>query len=64
MNEKEIKETVEEETEVETVEEETEVEISEIDLLKNQVTDLQNDVNKWKTDNYKVLADMENLKRR
>ena len=68
MNEKEIKETevetVEEETEVETVEEETEVEISEIDLLKNQVTELQNDVNKWKTDYYKVFADMENLKRR
>ena len=56
MSEKEIKET-----EVETNEE---VEISEVDLLKNQVAELQADVNKWKNEYYKVFADMENLKKR
>ena len=56
MSEKEIKET-----EVETSEE---AEISEVDLLKNQVTELQADVNKWKNEYYKVFADMENLKKR
>lgn len=65
MSEKEMKQ---EELEVEAVEEETkeeqEPEISEVDLLKNQVTELQGDVNKWKTDYYKVFADMENLKKR
>lgn len=63
MSEKEMKQ---EEQEVETVEDEVkeEVEISEVDLLKNQVTELQTEVNKWKTDYYKVFADMENLKRR
>ena len=59
MNDKELKET-----ELETVEEEKESEISEVDLLKNQITELQGDVNKWKTDYYKVFADMENLKKR
>lgn len=56
MCEKEVKET-----EVETNEE---AEISEVDLLKNQVTELQADVNKWKNEYYKVFADMENLKKR
>lgn len=59
MDDKELKET-----ELETVEEEKESEISEVDLLKNQITELQGDVNKWKTDYYKVFADMENLKKR
>ena len=59
MNDKELKEK-----ELETVEEEKESEISEVDLLKNQITELQGDVNKWKTDYYKVFADMENLKKR
>lgn len=56
-----------EEKEVETTEEvveEQEHEISELDLLKTQVAELQNDVNKWKTDYYKVFADTENLKKR
>ena len=56
MEEKEIKET--------EVEANEEVEISEVDLLKNQVTELQTDVNKWKNEYYKVFADMENLKKR
>lgn len=59
MNEKELKQ---EEQEVET--ETQEPELSEVDLLKNQITELQGEVNKWKTDYYKVFADMENLKRR
>ena len=59
MDEKELKQ---EEQEVET--ETQEPEISEVDLLKNQITELQGEVNKWKTDYYKVFADMENLKRR
>lgn len=68
MSEKEIKqeeikqEEIKEEVEKEEVE--TEVEISEADLLKNQITELQTEVNKWKTDYYKVFADMENLKKR
>lgn len=61
MCEKEVKETEVKETEVETNEE---AEISEVDLLKNQVTGLQADVNKWKNEYYKVFADMENLKKR
>lgn len=61
MCEKEVKETEVKETEVETNEE---AEISEVDLLKNQVTELQADVNKWKNEYYKVFADMENLKKR
>lgn len=59
MNEKELKQ---EEQEVET--ETQEPELSEVDLLKNQITELQGEVDKWKTDYYKVFADMENLKRR
>ena len=59
LNEKELKQ---EEQEVET--ETQEPELSEVDLLKNQITELQGEVNKWKTDYYKVFADMENLKRR
>ena len=52
-----------EETKQEEVTEEKE-EISETDQLKNQIADLTEQVNKWKTDYYKVFADMENLKRR
>lgn len=32
--------------------------------LENQLEKLENEVNTWKTDYYKVFADMENLKRR
>lgn len=64
MNEQEIKqEETKEETKQEEVTEEKE-EISETDQLKNQIADLTEQVNKWKTDYYKVFADMENLKRR
>ena len=50
-------EVVEEET-VETVEENKE------EQLLNRIEQLENEVNTWKTDYYKVFADMENLKRR
>lgn len=35
-----------------------------IKQLQHQIQDLNEQVNKWKTDYYKVFADMENLKRR
>lgn len=66
MNEQDIKqeEMKEEETKQEEVTEEEKEEISEADQLRNQIADLTEQVNKWKTDYYKVFADMENLKRR
>lgn len=60
MSEKEVKQ----ETEVTETEEEIVEEVSETEKLQNQITDLNEQVNKWKTDYYKVFADMENLKRR
>lgn len=49
----------------ETVEEvETADTVSVEDELKSKINDLENQVNTWKTDYYKVFADMENLKRR
>lgn len=57
------KEEVAEETE--SVDETTEVEEkSKEELLEEQVVKLQEEVTTWKTDYYKVFADMENLKRR
>lgn len=57
------KEEVAEETEI--VDETTEVEEkSKEELLAEQVVKLQEEVTTWKTDYYKVFADMENLKRR
>ena len=57
------KEEVVEETE--SVDETTEVEEkSKEELLEEQVVKLQEEVTTWKTDYYKVFADMENLKRR
>ena len=57
------KEEVVEETEI--VDETTEVEEkSKEELLAEQVVKLQEEVTTWKTDYYKVFADMENLKRR
>ena len=53
----EVKEEVVEET-VETVEENKE------EQLLKRIEQLENEVNTWKTDYYKVFADMENLKRR
>ena len=57
------KEEVKEEDAPETEEKVVE-EISEEEQLRNQIADLNEQVNKWKTDYYKVFADMENLKRR
>ena len=49
----------------ETVEEvDTTDTVSLEDELKTKIEDLENQVNTWKTDYYKVFADMENLKRR
>lgn len=53
----EVKEEVLEETQ-ETQEENKE------ELLLKRIEQLENEVNTWKTDYYKVFADMENLKRR
>lgn len=39
-------------------------EVDEIAQLKNQIADLNAQANQWKTDYYKVFADMENLKKR
>lgn len=55
----EVKETAEECSEDGIVEEK-----SEIDILKAQTKDLENDLNEWKTKYYKVFADMENMKKR
>ena len=54
-------ESVEEETVEETVEKEEEKE--EI-TVEEQLKALEEEVNTWKTDYYKVFADMENLKKR
>ena len=50
--------------EEEIEEQETVEEIDEASMLKNQISDLTEQVNQWKTDYYKVFADMENLKKR
>jgi len=67
MSEKEVKKEEVEETEAKTeaeVKETEEAAVSEEEKLQNQIADLNEQVNKWKTDYYKVFADMENLKRR
>ncbi len=57
MSEELVKEETVEETEVvEAVDEKKE--------LETKIANLENEVNAWKTDYYKVFADMENLKRR
>lgn len=69
MSKKDKKEVTEEtvetnmEAESEPKKEETQT-VSETDQLKNQMNELEQEVNKWKNDYYKVFADMENLKRR
>ena len=64
MSKKEKKDkTVEEEVVDETVKEEEVVESKE-ESIDAQVAKLEEEVNTWKTDYYKVFADMENLKRR
>lgn len=56
-----VEEMTEETTEeVENVEETKEAEVS----IEEQLATLEQEVNTWKTDYYKVFADMENLKRR
>lgn len=58
-------ETVEKEAQPETeTTEKKEASSSETDQLKNQISELEQEANKWKNDYYKVFADMENLKRR
>lgn len=59
----EMKEEAVEEVE-EAGEEKEVVEESKEELLEKQVAKLQEEVTTWKTDYYKVFADMENLKRR
>ena len=55
----------EEEVEQEVEQEEIEVvEETMIDSLEDKVAKLEEEVNTWKTDYYKVFADMENSKRR
>lgn len=63
------KDEVKDEEVVETVEDvkttaEEENEISEVELLQAQIKDLENEASEWKTNYYKVFADMENTKRR
>ena len=60
------KETTQEEVkeEQEVVEETQEKEEQKEESLENQMKKLEEEVNTWKTDYYKVFADMENLKRR
>lgn len=55
---------VEEETTEEATEEQEVVEKSKEELLEEQVAKLQEEVTTWKTDYYKVFADMENAKKR
>ncbi len=63
-------EKAEENKEEETKEEETpeeekaEPEVDEKTILEAEIKDLNEQVNRWKTDYYKVFADMENLKKR
>ena len=61
---KEAEETVEETTkeEAEEVKEETAEET--VDPKDEKIKNLESQINKWKTDYYKVFADMENLKKR
>ena len=57
--------TVAEDLKEEELEAEEEVEeVVEENTLEKQLETLQEEVNNWKTDYYKVFADMENLKRR
>ena len=59
------KETAQEEMKEEVIEEATEnVEVQQEEDLQQQMKKLEEEVNNWKTDYYKVFADMENLKRR
>lgn len=66
--EKKNEEVVEEENSEATQEvkesENVEEKADEKEELKKQIVKLQEEVNTWKTDYYKVFADMENLKRR
>lgn len=48
----------------EEVEEQETVEVDTDKVLEEKIKKLEEDVNAWKTDYYKVFADMENLKRR
>ena len=57
-------ESVEEETVEETVEKEENEEEKEEITVEEQLKALEEEVNTWKTDYYKVFADMENLKKR
>lgn len=57
-NENENEEIVEETVEA------TEVVKNENEMFEEKITKLEEEVNAWKTDYYKVFADMENLKRR
>lgn len=57
-------EVVEEEATEEVVEETTSEEKEEQVDFSQEIAKLQDEVNAWKTDYYKVFADMENLKRR
>lgn len=58
----ETEETVEAEETVETPE--TEIVEDSSQLFEEKIKKLEEEVNTWKTDYYKVFADMENLKRR
>ena len=65
MAEKVKEEDIVETEDLEDQEVETEiVEEDEVDLLKKEVEKLEGEVTSWKTDYYKVFADMENLKKR
>ena len=58
------KEVVNEESENETVEETVENKEEKEATIEEQLVALEEEVNTWKTDYYKVFADMENIKRR
>ena len=58
------KEVVNEESENETVEETVENKEEKEATIEEQLVSLEEEVNTWKTDYYKVFADMENLKKR
>lgn len=59
---KETEETVEETTKEETEEVKEETAEETVDPKDEKIKDLESQINKWKTDYYKVFADMENLK--
>ena len=63
MAEEKKEEEVVEET-VDNQEETVETTDSKEESLESQMAKLQEEVNTWKTDYYKVFADMENLKRK